>query len=280
MLVNTLIPISIRLHRIAFSVNGGWLAALVLLAVAGCKLPEIRNDPARHFTLERDAFAFTNELRSTYDYDAEGKWTRTPIEPMPEYSLRCFPVVRAVRQFYDHAAYDPSQAKATEEVYRAKVREIVSRSARQASLLAERVVIPGYANTREFSAAYRKLCQELCGRPVESYTQRGHWRMVLGFNRSGQVKRAEAMAERVRAGRPVIAHIVDFPGLRINHAVLLIAVETTATELRFSAYDPNDISGTLPLVFDRALRQFTFPQTKYSEGCAVDVYEVYRDALY
>jgi hypothetical protein len=104
--------------------------------------------------------------------------------------------------------------------------------------------------------------------------------MVLGFSRSGQVKRAEAMAERVRAGRPVIAHIVDFPGLRINHAVLLIAVETTTTEIRFAAYDPNDISGTLSLVFDREARQFTFPLTKYSQGGKVDVYEVYRDAIY
>jgi len=104
--------------------------------------------------------------------------------------------------------------------------------------------------------------------------------MVFGFSASGQEKRADAIAERVRAGRPVVAHIVDFPSLYINHALVLTAVEDKAEGMRFTVYDPNDGSRETHLDFNRETRRWWFPKTPYFRGGEVNIYEVYRDWLY
>jgi hypothetical protein len=68
---------------------------------------------ARRFDFERDAFTFPNELVWEYYFDAASGQTRAVRRrPAPRYALRCFVLVRAARQFFYHARFEPAEAPA------------------------------------------------------------------------------------------------------------------------------------------------------------------------
>jgi hypothetical protein len=163
-----------------------------------------------------------------------------------------------------------------EATYRQLIREVVSRDPAREDSDTERVVIPGFADLRRFSQAHETLLKETCGGAWESYFQRGHWRMIFPFSRNGQAEEAEALAAAVRNHRPPVVHVLTFPSLSINHALLLFAVQETGAALEFDAYDPNQPEAPARLTFDRATRQFRFPSNDYWKGGTLKVYEVYR----
>jgi hypothetical protein len=113
-----------------------------------------------------------------------------------------------------------------------------------------------------------------------SYFQRGNWRMIFPFSRGQQEKMARQLVESIRRRRPPVVHVVDFPGLHINHAVMLFDAREGETEIEFSVYDPNDASKPARLKFERAKRRFYFPASFYYAGGRVDVYEIYRGSCY
>jgi hypothetical protein len=75
-------------------------------------------------------------------------------------------------------------------------------------------------------------------------------------------------------------HLVRFPQLTINHAVLLFGVRETPDELEFSAYDPFEPNQPVPLLFNKITRTFQFPRNPYYIGGEVNVYEIYRSWAY
>jgi hypothetical protein len=199
----------------------------------------------------------------------------------PDYSHHCFVVVRAARQFWWHARFDPSLPRTDTAAYRRLVREVVSRADDAVSPFDQRVVFPGYANLRAFSAEHGPILQQECGGAWRSYVQRGHWRMVFPFSRSGQAANAADLKRRLEAGIPCVVHVVDFPGLKINHAVLLFAVKAEPNgDLVFQAYDPNTIAHPEELRYSAHESQFRLPTNRYFVGGEVDVYEVYRGWFY
>ena len=44
----------------------------------------------------------------------------------------------------------------------------------------------GVADLRAFSQAHERLLKDECGSTLESYFQRGHWRMIMPFSRRNQ----------------------------------------------------------------------------------------------
>lgn len=263
----------------------GLLAALAFLVLAGAGCASRKPIPApRAFDFQRDTFAFPNQTFWVYRRDPEtGRMTHEDRVPRPTFAHRCFVVVRAAREFQLHARFDPDAPRATPGEYRRLVRRIVGRSSRRASAEEDRVVIPGFADLRSFSAAFPEPIQDRMGGPWQSYVQRGHWRMVFSFGPDHQEREANLLAAHLSGGAPVIPavlHIVRFPALTINHALLAYAVESTPEEHRFRVYDPNDPAEPLVLTFDRRTRCFDFPATPYFVGGRVDVYEVYRSAWY
>src|SRR4051812_45609400 len=92
-----------RVNRLAEAC--GLFCVLASLALfCGCACPR---GSSRSFSFPGDSFAFRNELRWTYDFSDSGEVTTRQTEPPPEYSLRCFPMVRATREFFYHARFDP-----------------------------------------------------------------------------------------------------------------------------------------------------------------------------
>lgn len=233
---------------------------------AGLAAPDIR----------RDSLAITNETKWVYAVDpATGGMRHEPRTPPPTYSLRCFALSRTVKQFHAHATFVPGEPVADEATYRRLVRDVVRKSPRSVSPPDERIEIPGYDGLNRFSAAWPALFQQECGGVWSSYVQRGHWRMVFPFGRRSQEREAGALLEGVREWRLPAVHLVDFPRLRMNHAVVLFDATETESEIGFVTYDPNSPGSSVTLTFDKVRRRFVMQPVAYFPGGDVSVYEVY-----
>lgn len=242
----------------------------------GCPSPG-RSPGVARFEFLRDTFAFSNETKWRYHVDPRtGRQVSTPRIPLPKYVLRCFTVARATRQFWQHARFDPRQRAPGQPECRRLIHSVLGRCEQTPSATANRVVLPGFSGLRDFSANEEALLKRECGGPWRSYLQRGNWRMVFPFTRGHQEREATRMAARISAGQLPIIHVVRFPQLTINHALLLFGVRESAKSLDFRAYDPNVSDAEVPVRFDRESRTFSLPPLFYFAGGRVDVYEIYR----
>lgn len=255
-----------------------WIISLGLAAIlfAGCA-SDCTQRYVRPFRFSEDTFAYRNDLKWEYVFDdATGKVSHRTREPEPEYTHHCFVVARSARQFFQHARFDPAQPRATDKEYRKLINAVVDRDPSRCTQEDERIVIPGFESLRHFSSEKATLLQDECGGAWRSYFQRGHWRMLFGFSRTHQEREAEHLAYSIEANRPPVVHIVDFPSLTINHALLLYGVTETTNEIRFAAYDPYEPHDPATLTFNKVARTFTFPRNPYFVGGRVDIYEIYR----
>lgn len=243
------------------------------MLVSGCA--SVR--PATHdrFDFSRDTFAYANELMWEYQFDENGAWsTQWPATP-PQYALHCFVIARTARQFFANARFDPAQPVADAETYRKLIARVAGSDPRQPLPDEARIVIPGYANLREFSTAQEALLKSESGGAWRSYFQRGNWRMVLPFTRPGQSKTADELVRSLNHNWPPVIHVVRFPELSINHALLVFDAKESATDIQFTTYDPNDANQPITITFDRAQQTFFYPRTRYFTGGPLNVYEVY-----
>jgi hypothetical protein len=240
------------------------------------------DEPAeRRFQFERDTFAFANELIWEYRFDpATGTVTTLRNYPPPNYAHRCFVLVRSARQFFYHAAFEPSRPRADAQTYRKLMRKVVSRSPRKPSPIAEKVVIPGYDCLRSFSEAQAALLKAECGGAWQSYALRSHWRMVFPISRRHQERMAQQLVRSFGECPAPIVHLVRFPQLTINHGIVLFDFAETESAIRFSAYDPNIPARPAELTYQRAERAFLWPRNHYWAGGRTDVIEVYRGWFY
>ncbi|HMJ89085.1 MAG TPA: hypothetical protein VK530_04680 [Candidatus Acidoferrum sp.] len=242
----------------------------------GCASKCVQQYP-RAFDFKTDTFAYRNDLKWEYVFDDTTEKTSTrPRVPEPDYTHHCFPVARSARQFFQHARFAPALPVVDDETYRQLISEVVARDPSECTSEEKCIVIPGFAGLREFSAAKPKLLQEESGGAWQSYFQRGHWRMMVGFTGRHQEREVVRLMKSIGANRPPVVHIVKFPQLTINHALLLYAVEETGAEVRFTTYDPYEPHVPQMLTFNRATREFRFPRNPYFIGGKVDIYEIYR----
>jgi hypothetical protein len=184
-------------------------------------------------------------------------------------------VARTVRQFFLNARFEPAQPKADDKTYRKLIRRVVASSPRHGMPEEKKIVFPGYADLRAFSQAHERLLKDECGGRWQSYVQRAHWRIVFPFTRHEQEKMEKQLVAHIEQNLPVVVHLVRFPQLTINHAILLFDAEQTEKEIRFTAYDPNRPESPKTINYDRASRTFEFEANEYFPGGRVDVYEVY-----
>jgi hypothetical protein len=231
----------------------------------------------RRFQLERDAFAFPNELVWEYHFDPV---TATTVfsrrVPPPNYVHRCFVLVRAARQFLYHARFDPAAPRASDAAYRGMVRAVLARDPRQPPSVHDKVVVPGFAGLRELSRARTALLKEECGGAWRSYVMRSHWRIVVPVMRRHQARTAARLLEEVEGGSAPIIHLLRFPSLAINHGMVLFDGARTGDGVEFLAYDPNDPERPAHLTYDRERRTFSLPSNRYWRGGDLNIFEIFR----
>ena len=229
------------------------------------------------FEFARHTFAFENETVWEYLFDSKtGKTEFRKRVPRPPYSLRCFVLTRASRQFFYHVCFNPEAALADDETYRRLITQVMARNPRERCESAARIVIPGMGNLHEFSVAKEELLKATCGGAWQSYVVRSHWRMVFPISRAHQAGTAESLVASLRDNRPPIIHLVKFPALTVNHSMVLYSVERTDAGFAFQAYDPNNPLEPVPLNYDRETRQFILPPTRYWAGGHLNIIEIYR----
>lgn len=258
------------------SLRAGLLLCFVPMLLSACASTHPPQNNPRRFDFERDVFAYQNELVWQYGYDAHGKWSSHKRIPSPDYHQHCFVVARSARQFFQNARFDPSLPRADEATYRRLVRKVLATDPRFAPRESERVVIPGYPCLRAFSSEHVSLLKNECGGAWQSYFQRGHWRIVFPFSRRHQSRVADQLVRDLQQGRPPVVHVVRFPQLTINHAVLVFDAHEKGRVLEFSVYDPNDSARPSVLTFDRDRSTFFLPANDYFPGGKVNAYEIYR----
>ena len=256
------------------------IALAACLLAAGCashRLPPRE----RMFRMGEDSLTFANELVREYYFDpVTGEATHVNREPPSDYTHHCFVVAKSARQFFEHARFRPDLPKVGEREYRQLIRRVTGLDPARHVPVVDEVVIPGYRNLYEFSRDWEPLMKEVCGGAWRSYTQRGHWRMLFPFSRRHQEKETAALQRAIDRGHPPVVHLVKFPALTINHAILLIGYTHEAAKITFEAYDPNRPDRTTTLTYNRAQRTFHFPRNHYFVGGEVDVYEVYKSWNY
>ncbi len=258
------------------------MAVLAVLCLSnGCATRNVRGVNERPFVFGRDSLSYRNDLVWEYVFDdAAGKTSHRTKEVKPDYTHHCFVVARSVRQFFQFARFDPALPPAGDATYRKLINDVVARDPSREIQEHERIVIPGFTNLFHFSIGKRKLLQEESGGAWRSYFQRGHWRIMLPFSRAGQEAEARVLMEQIRNHRPPVVHLVKFPQLTINHAVLLFDVRESEGAIEFLTYDPYEAEHPVTLKFDRATKQFSFGRNPYFIGGKVNVYEIYRGWLF
>jgi hypothetical protein len=235
----------------------------------------------RRFDFMRDSFAFINELVWAYDLNqATGKMTFGRRDPKPEYAHRCFAMARVARQFFYHARFAPEQSVATNQIYRQQVRAVIARSLHIPCKPEERIIISGFADLREFSRTHKKLLKAECGGAWRSYFLRSHWRMILPFSRAHQTCTAGSLVTALQTNLLPIVHIVKFPALTVNHAIVLFDVTETSHKLEFESYDPNNSERPERLTFDRTEQTFFLPLNSYWPGGALNVSHISRSRFF
>ena len=259
---------------VLFSFLKRWLLLALCAFLTGC-VTASHWAPARAFDFSRDTFSYANGLVWEYRFDEQGKWTTRRRDPRPDYSQHCFVVSRSACQFFENAIFRPDLPRTEPAAYRRLVEDVVRTSLRKPLPPERRIVIPGYADLRSFSRDHEKLLQTACGGAWRCYFQRGNWRMIFPFTRHQQARVvADIQSELSRSGA-VVAHLVRFPQLTINHAVLVFAAKPREKTIEFTIYDPNDPSAPATLTYDRATRSFSLPTNNYFPGGRVDVYPIY-----
>ncbi len=261
--------------RPATAVCAGVTLALFVAACAGLPPEAPRSDDWRPFELERDAFAFPNLVRAQRPGWNDG------------FANYCLIMARAASQFYRFARFAPERPTARPAEYERLVRMVFERPpwAPPLESEADRVVIPGYANLRGFSAAHEDVLKAAFGSNVLSMFDWRTWRVGVDFPAAHQERLARELVGEVAAGRPVPLMITNFPHEDIlNHAILVYGRRPSrlpgAGGIEFLAYDPNDPGSPFALYYDGASRRFWVGPLTYSPPGPVRAFRLYTSPLF
>jgi hypothetical protein len=230
--------------------------AFLLLAAACARAPvhapvvETGRVPERAsgsvpFSFATDTFAFANEIRS-----------RHPGQP-GLYANYCFVLARGLRQFAASARFEPSAPRLDHAGYVERVRAVATRSPWLDPLPAdERVVIPGYANLREFSAAEESAVKEGLGPRFWTLVHWTNWRITMPVTRGHQATVAQEIVDDLRHRHLSQLLVTNWPKPELNHTVVAFAYRDGPGGVDLSVWDPNDPSEPGVITFDRADRRF------------------------
>lgn len=181
------------------------------------------------FSFATDTFAFPNDIRARN------------VEGDDVYANYCFVMARGLRQFFAFARFDPGAARLTPDSYTERVREITARPPWQPAVPAtERVVIPGYANLREFSTGQENALKAGLGGRFWTMVHWTNWRVVFPVKHGQQAGVAREVMDVIDAGHLVQLLVTNWPKPELNHGVVAYAYRAGPHGIVFEVWDPND----------------------------------------
>lgn len=176
-------------------------------------------------------------------------------EPLADAALRGWADALVARQFFLHAQFDPAAAPPTSERRIALVREVLGRNPREASPETGRVVVPGYANLREFSRLHGYLLRTESWLVCECASRAPL--VTRAFDTTDGVAEVARLNARLAANQPVLVQLYRRHQLRYQRALLVFAPREGEGGPRFLAYDPAAGRQPVELTFNAAEGKFT-----------------------
>jgi hypothetical protein len=230
-----------------------WIAVGVMLVATACASVEPATSVTRAerhaavpgFAFASDTFAFPNDIRARHP-------DRDDL-----YANYCFVLARGLRQFFAFARFAPEARRLDPDAYVERVRAITARPPWQAPSPADdRVVIPGYANLREFSRAEEAAVKAGLGGRFWTLMHWTNWRVTAPVTREQQATVARAVMDELRAGRLVQLLVTNWPKPELNHTVVAYAYRPGARGVEFVVWDPNDPGEPGVMTFDTEASRF------------------------
>lgn len=229
----------------------GLIVVGVALITAACAtaplLPSPRDAAAAaaiaDFSFSTDTFAFPNQIRA--------------LTPDADYANYCFVLARSLRQFHQFARFEPRAARLRADEYEERVREVVARPPWEPALPpAARVVIPGYATLREFSADQERAVKAGLGGRLWTFVHWTNWRVSAPLPDGHQEAVAAEIEREIRAGRLVQLLVTNWPKPELNHTVVAYAYRDTERGVEFTMWDPNNPAQPGLMLFQRDQERF------------------------
>jgi len=236
--------------------------------------------PADGFDFKRDTLSFANWTVFTYE---NGHIVSHKNQFGQHYSRRCFVMTRTAEQFYKFARFEPSAPKLDDNELRKRIRGITRKSPWHDPLPPEkRIVIPGYRNLRELSAANTPLMQRNIGLGWVVYLRPGNVRMFYLHDKNYQAKTHDQLEQALANREFFIAYLSDFPILHINHSVLVYKHDRPRSpdgSDHYLVYDPNHPDVPRHLEWLPTKREFSYQKDQEFVGGFTRVFQVYGKAL-
>jgi hypothetical protein len=257
------------------------LLVALLLLWGGCAHQSPEKKAERAFQFSHDRLGFSNETVWSYEnggIQSERDQHQTGGE---HYTRRCFVVSRAAVQFWKFARFEPSLPPLSEKALAQRIRDVTTIDVWRDPLPQERrIVFPGYSNLPEISAAHPKTFQDNLGLGWPVYCRVGNMPMIIPPTRRHQENLYQEIVEDLKRGYPTIVWLVDFPGLKINHAATVYSLlKNDPKKAVFLIYDPNDHQAPKKLTYDKTERTFYFQKTFYFKGGKIDLRPLYRSPI-
>jgi hypothetical protein len=256
-----------------------FLILLLLRPVISAYEPPATPAP-RPFRYDTDTFSFANETVWNYVNGAVQSDSSHARSQKRDYTRRCFVVTRAAVQFWKFARFDPKAAPLDRDHLAERIREVTGRSVWLPMLsYGQRIVFPGYASLREISAADPTVFQANIGLGWPVYFRVGNAPIAMPLYRETEAALNDEIFHDLQSNYPTIVWLYNFPSLKINHVVVVIAGEKDHGHFRYQVYDPNYANGPRKLDYDVATRTFSYQPTFYFKGGTVDARAIYRGVL-
>jgi len=264
------------------SIKSGVGALLTLLLGLGALRayePPATRAP-RPFQYATDTFSFANETVWNYANGSVQSNSASAKTQRRDYTRRCFAVTRAAVQFWKFARFDPAVAPLPHDRLAARIREVTERSVWLPALSgAQRIVFPGYANLRDISAADPALFQANIGLGWPVYFRAGNMPIVAPVYRETEARLNGEIFHDLELNYPTIVWLYNFPSLKINHVVVVIAGTRDHGRFHYQVYDPNYSGAPKQLDYDSDARTFYYQPTFYFKGGTVSARAIYRGVL-
>jgi hypothetical protein len=253
------------------------LVSLVVVTAACASAPQTTGagsfglaEPVRTpaFSFERDTFAFANLIGA-----------RHPNEP-GIYAHYCFVLARGLRQFAQFARFDPTLPKLDHADYVERVERVVARPARDAALPPDdRIVVPGYANLREFSRDEESAVKEGLGGRFWTWVHWTNWRVMLPVDGAQQEGVAHEIVDDLRAGRLVQLLVTNWPKPELNHTVVVFESRPSDGGIEFLVWDPNNPDGPGIMTWEASARRFWATDLYDTEPGPIRAFRMYYSLL-
>lgn len=220
------------------------------------------------FSFADDTFAFANLIRE-----------RQPRVP-DLYANYCFVLARAMRQFHQFARFDPTAPRVDPQDYTRRVRAVSRRAPWEPPLPpAERVVIPGFANLRAFSAAEEAAVKAGLDSRFWTLVHWTNWRVTMPVPDGHQVAVLDEVIDELAAGRLVQLLITNWPKYELNHTVVAYGYRDVPDGVEVTVWDPNDPSAPGTVFFDARRERFISSHVYDTSVGPIRVFRMYYSWL-